>query len=134
MTLLLGGLAAGLYCYCKRPAKNKHVIDSNFDQELSNLLKSAHDTSIQIDSMVNSARNSRIVEGWAAGLTSTSQASANGGGAGLVSCSSMGAAGLDSCSSKGEAETVSVSTDHSTATTTGDNLSVRKQKKRDLFK
>ena len=78
LTLLLAGLAAGLYCYCRRPAKNKHVIDSNFDQELSNLLKLAHDTSIQRDSMVNSARNSRIVEGCAAGLTSTSQANASG--------------------------------------------------------
>ena len=72
LTLLLVGLAAGVYCYCKRPAKNKHVSDTNLDQKLSNLLKSAHDTSIQIDSIVNSARHSRVVEGCAAGLTSTS--------------------------------------------------------------
>ena len=71
---------------------------------------------------MNSARNSRIVEGCPAGLVGASQANSSGGAAGLVSCSSGGVA-----------ETVSASTDHSTVTTTGDNLSVRKQKKRDLF-
>ena len=96
-------------------------------------MKSAHDTSIQIDSMVNSARNSRIVEGCAAGLTSTSQASASGGGAGLVSCSNMGAAGVDSCSGKGEAETVSA-TEHLTVCTTDETQGAKKHKKRNVFK
>ena len=84
---------------------------------------------------MNSERNSRIVEGCPAGLVGCSQANSSGGAAGLVSCSIGGAAGLVSCSSGGAAEVVSASLDHSTVTTTGDNLGVKqqKQKKRDLF-
>ena len=121
------GLTAGVYCYCKRPAKNKHARDSNLDQELSNLLKSAHDTSIQIDGIVNSARNSRIVQGCAAGLTSTSQASAGGSRAGLNSCSDLGAAG-DSCSGKGDTAVV-LASGHST-----DEIQGAKKHKKNIFK
>ena len=90
-------------------------------------MKSAHDTSIQIDGIVNSARNSRIVEGCSAGLTSTSQASAAGSGAELASCSTVGAAG-NSCSGKGDTAVV-LAAGHST----NEIQSARKHKK-NIFK
>ena len=104
VTLLLALFAAGMFCYCKRLS------------QLTGLLKSAQESVVQIESVVNSARNSRNVEGCQARLVS-------------FSTGSSGAAGW------GAAEAVSASTDHSTVTTTtSDNLGIKKQVKRDLFR
>ena len=126
LTLLLVGLAARVYCYCKRPRKNKHISDTNVDAELSNLLKSAQDTAIQIGTIINSARHSRVVEGCAAGLTNGSQASAVDTGAGLNSCLNLGAAG-NSCDTKGDTE-MGLDSEHSSSEVQG------AKKKKSIFK
>ena len=54
LTLLLLGLFAGLYFYCKRPKKNKTVGNGNMDTELSTLIQNAQDTAVQIDQLINS--------------------------------------------------------------------------------
>ena len=69
------------------------------DAELSTLILNAQDTAVQIDTIINYARNSRIVEGCAAGLMN-SQTSTGGAGSSQNSCSHLGAA-ADSCD-KGE--------------------------------
>ena len=68
LTLLLLGLFAGLYFYCKRPKKNKKVGSGNMDTELSTLIQNAQDTAVQIDQLINSARSSRVIEGCSEGL------------------------------------------------------------------
>ena len=99
LTLLMLGLFAGLYFYCKRPKKNNTVGNGNMDAELSTLIQNAQDTAVQIDTIINSARNSRIVEGCAAGLVN-SHASTGCAGSSQNSCSHLGAA-TGSCD-KGE--------------------------------
>ena len=99
LTLLMLGLLAGLYFYCKRPKKNNSVSNGNMDAELSTLIQNAKDTAVQIDTLINSARNSRIVEGCSEGLVN-GQASTGGAGSSRNSCSHLGAA-TDSCN-KGE--------------------------------
>ena len=94
------------------------------DAELSNLLQSAQDTAIQIDTIVNSARHSRVVEGCAAGLTN-SQASTGGVGSGQNSCLQLGAA-ENSCDNKGETG-VGPNLDHSSDEVQG------ARKKKNLF-
>ena len=98
LTLLMLGLFAGLYFYCKRPKKNNTVGNGNMDAELSTLIQNAQDTAVQIDTLINSARNSRIVEGCSEGLVN-GQASTGGAGSSQNSCN-LGAA-TDSCN-KGE--------------------------------
>ena len=81
-------------------------MESNHDAELTNLLRSAH------ESAVNFARNSHGTEGYQARL---------------VSCGPAG-------TYVGAADAISTSQDHSNIATTGENSVVRKQVKRDLFK
>ena len=78
---------------------------------------------MNIETMVNSARNSRVVEGCAAGLMN-SQASTGGVGSGQNSCSHLGAA-ENSCD-KGETG-VGPSLDHSSDEVQG------ARKKKNLF-
>ena len=94
LTLLVLGLLAGLYFYCKRTKKNNTVSNGNMDAELSTLIQNAQDTAVQIDTLINSARNSRIVEGCSEGLVN-GQASTGGAGSSRNSCN-LGAA-TDSC-------------------------------------
>ena len=75
LTILLLGLFAGTYFYCKRPKSNKSVGNGNTDTELSTLIQNAQETAIQIDQLINSARSSRVIESCSEGLV-TGQASA----------------------------------------------------------
>ena len=67
LTLLLLGLFAGLYFYCRRPKKSKAISNGNMDTELSTLIQNAQETAVQINQLINSARSSRVVEGCSEG-------------------------------------------------------------------
>ena len=75
LTILLLGLFAGTYFYCKRPKSNKTVGNGNTDTDLATLIQNAQETAIQIDQLINSARSSRVLESCSEGLVN-GQASA----------------------------------------------------------